>query len=185
MLSGFGDKAGAQIVERGHVVEQHAAGAVGPLNLNADLAADDAAEIAGLVQAAVEPEKAARPAAIAQKAFMQAAAGVVVFVAQKSNLAAPDIKRHRRQCGKVQIPNRKHGGAFCHSSVLKAFNASASLPAEQLKQTRAILLRIQSEKCTPVADYIDAARVSEHECFIHVKQEHRCTVAKQQLYAVH
>ena len=79
MLSGFGDKAGAQIVERGHVVEQHAAGAVGPLNLNADLAADDAAEIAGLVQAAVEPEKAARPAAIAQKAFMQAAAGVVVF----------------------------------------------------------------------------------------------------------
>jgi len=36
-----------------------------------------------------------------------------------------------------------------------------------------------------VADYIDAARVSEHECFIHVKQEHRCTVAKQQLHAVH
>ena len=116
---------------------------------------------------------------------MQAAASVVVFIAQKSNLAAPDIKRHRRQCGKVQIPNRKHGGAFCHSSVLKAFNASASLPAEQLKQTRAILLRIQSEKCTPAADYIDAARVSEHECFIHVKQEHRCTVAKQQLHAVH
>ena len=96
MLSGLGDKAGAQIVERGHVVEQHAAGAVGSLNLNADLAADDAAEIAGLVQAAVEPEKAARPAAIAQKAFMQAAASVVVFIAQKSNLAAPDIKRHRR-----------------------------------------------------------------------------------------
>ena len=57
MLSGLGDKAGAQIVERGHVVEQHAAGAVGSLNLNADLAADDAAEITGW-QAAVEPEKA-------------------------------------------------------------------------------------------------------------------------------
>lgn len=41
MLSGLGDKAGAQIVERGHIVEQHAAGAVGSLNLNADLAADD------------------------------------------------------------------------------------------------------------------------------------------------
>ena len=69
--------------------------------------------------------------------------------------------------------------------MLKALNAFASLPTEQLKQTRAILLWIQSKKCTPVADYIDAARVSEHECFIHVKQEHRCTVAKQQLHAVH
>ena len=44
-------------------------------------------------------------------------------------------------------PEQKaRGAAFCHSSVLKAFNASASLPAEQLKQTRTILLRIQSKK---------------------------------------
>lgn len=54
---GLGDKAGAQIVERGHVVEQHAAGRSGRSILNADLAADDVAEIAGWYRAAVEPGK--------------------------------------------------------------------------------------------------------------------------------
>ncbi len=134
MLSGgggggvtLGIRLDAQIVERGHVVEQHAAGAVrARSNLNADLAADDAAEdrragTGGAVEAGKQAARAS--AAIARKAFMQAAAGVVGFRRRRKAIyAAPDIKNViGGNAGKCRSRTRKHGGASVIAVWLKAF----------------------------------------------------------------
>lgn len=58
-------------------------------------------------------------------------------------------------------------------------------PTEQLKQARAVFLRIQPEKGAALLNHINAAGIAEHEHLIHIEKEHRHAMPEQKLYALH